>query len=114
MAVGKAMGPGGRVARAEKKVDKAKDKVSKLVGKYGIASTDDYPTYKKKKEMQAKTAPKIAKAVDKVNKAKDKLVNASRKEVVKAVKKGMPKGMNDVKIVPPSGPFKQAVKQRKY
>jgi Tfp pilus assembly major pilin PilA len=84
MATGKGIGPGGRVARAEKKVDKAKGKVSKLVGKYGIASTDGPDVYFKKKEMQAKTAPKIAKAVDKVNKAKDKLINASRKAVEKA------------------------------
>jgi len=84
MAVGKAMGPGGRVARAEKKVDKARGKVSKLVGKYGIASTDAPDVYFKKKEMQAKSAPKIAKAVDKVNKAQDKLIGASRKTVDKA------------------------------
>jgi hypothetical protein len=84
MATGKGMGPGGRVARAEKKVDKAKDKVSKLVAKYGISSREEPDSYFKKKEMQAKTAPKIAKAVDKVNKSKDKLINASRKAVEKA------------------------------
>jgi hypothetical protein len=87
MALGKAMGPGGRVARAEKKVDKAKDKVSKLVGKYSIASTDDYPTYKKKKEMEPKTAPKIAKAVSKVEKAKSKVEKVVGKKAEKVVNK---------------------------
>jgi hypothetical protein len=84
MATGKGMGPGGRVARATKKVDKARGKVSKLVDKYGISSREEPASYAKKKEMQAKSAPKIAKAVDKVNKAQDKLINASRKAVEKA------------------------------
>jgi|688.fasta_scaffold164002_6 hypothetical protein len=87
MAVGKAMGPGGRVARAEKKVDKAKGKVSKLVGKYGIASTDGPDVYFKKKEMQAKTAPKIAKAVSKVEKAKSKVEKVVGKKAEKVVNK---------------------------
>lgn len=91
MAIGKLMGPGGRIARAEKKVDKAKDKVSKLVGKHGIASTDGPDVYFKKKEMQAKIAPKIAKAVSKVEKAKSKVEKTVGKEVGKTMKKVLPK-----------------------
>jgi hypothetical protein len=84
MAVGKAMGPGGRIARVEKKVGKAKDKVMKVVSKYSIASTDDYPTYLKKKENAAKGAAKMEKAKDKLGKAKGKLTTATRKVAEKA------------------------------
>jgi len=101
MALGKGIGPGGRIARAEKKVEKAKDKVFKVASKFIPASTDSPSEYFKKKENAAKGAAKMEKAKNKVDKAKNKVDKAFAKEVTKAVKKGMPKGMNDVRIIVP-------------
>ena len=86
MAIGQAMGPGGRIARAEKKAGKAKEKVGKLVSKFSIASTDDYPTYMKKKENSAKGGAKVEKAISKYVKAKSKVNTAVGKVADKAVK----------------------------
>lgn len=115
MALGKAMGPGGRIARAEKKVDKAKEKVSK-VAKNLISSRDTPSEYDRKRAIQGKTEAKVSKAVAKVDKAKAKVDKAVGKEVVKTLKKRMPKSMNDISIVVPSfsGPMKQAVKQKTF
>jgi hypothetical protein len=122
MAVGKAIGPGGKIARAEKKVDKAKDKVGKLVSKFSIASTDDYPTYMKKKENAAKGAAKMEKAMAKVGKAKGKVEKAVGKVADKAVKQVTKRIASDkasnMEVAsyiknPLVGPFKQAVKKRK-
>jgi len=79
MALGKSMGPGGRIARAEKKVEKAKDKVGKVVSKFSIASTDSPKEYFKKKENAAKGAAKVEKAVSKVEKAKSKVASIKSK-----------------------------------
>jgi hypothetical protein len=84
MALAKGMGPGGRIARAENKVDKAKDKLGKAVSKYRIASTDSPSEYYKKKDNQAKGDVKVGKAVAKVDKAKGKLTTATRKVAEKA------------------------------
>lgn len=84
MALGKGMGTGGRIARAEKKVEKAKDKVGKAVGKYRIASTDSPSEYYKKKDNQAKGDVKVGKAVAKLDKAKGNLTTATRKVAEKS------------------------------
>lgn len=130
MALGKGMGPGGRIARAEKKVDKAKDKLGKAVSKYRIASTDSPSEYYKKKDNQAKGDVKVGKAVAKVDKAKGKLTTATRKVAEKAEAKydkgrAAKKGETAMDMInrqigqlqrqdPLSGPFKQAVKQKTF
>lgn len=86
MALGKAMGPGGRIARAEKRVEKAKEKVSK-VGKNLISSRDTPSEYDRKKAIEGKTMAKVGKAVAKVEKAKAKVQKVVGKEVGKTMKK---------------------------
>jgi len=86
MALGKSMGPGGRIARAEKKVEKAKDKVGKVVSKFSIASTDSPKEYFKKKENAAKGAAKVEKAVSKVDKAKANFAKVEGK-IISTIKK---------------------------
>lgn len=115
MALGKPFGPGGRIARAEKRVEKAKEKVSK-VGKNLISSRDTPSEYDRKRAIQGKTEAKVSKAVAKVDKAKAKVDKAVGKEAVKFLKKSRPKSMNDISIVVPSlsGPMKQAVKQKTF
>jgi hypothetical protein len=84
-------GGGGKIARAAKKVDKAKDKVGKAVSKYSIASTDSPSEYFKKKENAAKGAAKVGKAVAKVGKAEDKYREKGMKELVKIGKDSVKK-----------------------
>lgn len=91
MALAKGMGPGGRIARAENKVDKAKDKLGKAVSKYRIASTDSPSEYYKKKDNQAKGDVKVGKAVAKVDKAKAKVDKVVGKVAGKVMKKVLPK-----------------------
>jgi hypothetical protein len=86
MMKGSMMGGGGRIAKAEKKVEKTKDKLGKVVSKFSIASTDSPKEYFKKKENAAKGAAKVEKAVAKVDKAKSKVEKAVGKEVGKAMK----------------------------
>jgi len=85
MAMGKAMGPGGRIARAENKVEKAKEKVSKA-GKNLISSRDNAIEYNRKKAIEGKTMAKVGKAVAKVDKAKAKVEKVTGKVADKAVK----------------------------
>lgn len=90
MALGKGMGPGGRIARAEKKVDKAKEKVSK-VGKNLISSRDTPSEYDRKKAIEGKTKAKMEKAVAKVDKAKakvEKVVGKVANKLVDKARKG--------------------------
>lgn len=129
MALGKAMGPGGKIARAEKKVDKAKEKVSKAA-KNLISSRDTPSEYDRKRAIQGKTEAKVSKAVAKVDKAKGKLTTATRKVAEKAEAKydkgrAAKKGETAMDMInrqigqlqrqdPLSGPFKQAVKQKTF
>jgi hypothetical protein len=75
MAVGKAMGPGGRVERANKRLGKA---VSKLP-----ASRDTPMERDKKMANIDKTNTKVAKRVDKLTKVVGKSAGKAMKEVTK-------------------------------
>lgn len=72
--------------RAENKVDKAKDKLGKVVSKFSIASRDTPKEYFKKKENAAKGAAKVEKAVSKVNKAKTNFTKVEGK-IISTIKK---------------------------
>ena len=79
-------GGGGKIARVEKKVEKAKDKLGNVVSKFSISSRDTPQEYFKKKENAAKGAVKVGKAVAKLDKAKSKVQKAVGKVADKAVK----------------------------
>ena len=76
MATMKSVGPGGRVARAQKRLGRA---VSKLP-----ASTDSSSEYTKKMSNIDKTKSKVAKGVAKLDKAVAKTVDKKREQMSKS------------------------------
>ena len=75
-------GPGGRVARAEKKVDKA--------AKNLISSRDTPSEYDRKRAIQGKTEAKVAKAVSKLDKASKADKPISLKKTLKGIENAKP------------------------
>jgi len=108
MALGKAMGPGDRVERANKRLGKA---VSKLP-----ASRDTPMERDKKMANIDKTNTKVAKRVDKLTKVVGKAADKAVKKVTKRISSDKASNMEVASYVknPLVGPFKQAVKKRKY
>ena len=108
MAAMKNVGPGGKVARAQKRLGRA---VSKLP-----ASTDSPSEYTKKMSNIDKTNAKVAKGVSKLDKAVAKTVDKKRKQMSKS--KDLENFMTSTRAIggpigSQVGSFQQAVKQKR-